>query len=157
MKKKFVPLFFMFPFVVLAQNSQYNLNSYLEQGTKAPNTHYLGEAWLNRVLQADENLSFNITKATFSANSTLDWHKHSESQVLVVVDGSGYYQEKGKNPIRLKVGDIIRAPANVEHWHAATKENDVTYLAIYSGETKWTQVLSREDYDRVANTLKVPK
>ena len=51
---------------------------------------------MNRVLQADENLSFNITKATFSANSTLDWHKHSESQVLVVVDGSLFLELLGR-------------------------------------------------------------
>tara|TARA_B100001057_G_C22804292_1_gene932706 strand:+ start:65 stop:322 length:258 start_codon:yes stop_codon:yes gene_type:complete len=69
----------------------------------------------------------------------------------------GLLSRKWKESYSSKVGDIIRTRANVEHWHAATKEKDVTYLAIYSGETKWTQVFSREDYDRATNTLKLPK
>ena len=31
---------------------------------------------------------------------------------------------------------------------------DVTYLAIYRGETQWTEVLSQEAYDQVAELLK---
>ncbi len=84
--------------VKCAQNAEYNLSSYLVEGTKAPNTHYIGEAWLNALLRADETLSYNITKATFKANSTLDWHKHTSPQVLIIVGGEGYYQEKGSNP-----------------------------------------------------------
>ena len=64
---------------VSAQDSDYVMSSYLDEGFKAPNTHYIGEAWLNRLLQADDDLAYNITKATFKANSTLDWHKHDIS------------------------------------------------------------------------------
>lgn len=139
----------------LAQSSEYSLNSYLDEGFKAPNTNYIGEAWLNSIIRADELLPYNITKATFKANSTLNWHKHNDIQVLIVVDGLGYYQEKGKQPIWLKVGDVLRCAPNTEHWHSSSKEKDVTYLAIYSGETTWTEVLSQESYDQVAAQLKV--
>ena len=121
---------------------------------KAPNTHYIGEAWLNGLLRADQDLNYNITKATFRANSTLDWHKHTSTQVIIVVEGEGYYQEREKEPVIMKVGDVIRCNPDIEHWHASSKEKDVTYLAIYSGETIWTEVLSQEDYDRVADKLK---
>ena len=57
---------------IYAQNSDYFMSSYLDEGFKAPNTHYIGEAWLNRLLRADDDLTYNITKATFKANSTLD-------------------------------------------------------------------------------------
>ena len=60
-------LFVLLPLFINAQNSEYNLNSYLDEGVKAPNTHYIGEAWLNGLLRADENLNYNITKATFRA------------------------------------------------------------------------------------------
>ena len=97
-----------------------------------------------------------MTKATFKANSTLDWHKHASTQVLVYVDGEGYYQEKGKDPIILKAGDILKCEKDTEHWHSSTKESDVTYLAIYGGEqpTTWTEVVSQEYYDSVAEKLK---
>ena len=74
-----------------AQTKEYEVSTYLEEGVKAPNTNYIGEAWLNSVLRSDENTPFNITKATFKANSTLNWHKHTDQQVLIIVSGKGYY------------------------------------------------------------------
>ncbi len=154
MKKLLTSLFIALPIIGFAQNSEYTLNSYKVAGMKAPNTHYIGEAWLNGIIRADESLNYNITKATFRANSTLDWHKHTTPQILIIVEGEGYYQEKGKGPIRIKEGDVLRCDPDIEHWHASSKEKDVTYLAIYSGETEWTEVLSQESYDKVAEALK---
>ena len=153
MKKLLSILLIVFSCSVYAQTSEYVLSSYLEAGFKAPNTNYLGEAWIKSVLRSDESIPFNITKATFKANSTLNWHKHTDQQVLIVVDGSGYYQEKGKQPIKIKTGDILRCTANLEHWHTSSKEKDVTYLAIYKGETTWTEVLTKQYYDQVAQQL----
>lgn len=157
MKKILFFLFTISSYLGFAQNSDYSINSYLIEGTKAPNTHYIGEAWLNSLLQADEDINYNITKATFRANSTLDWHKHATPQVLIIVEGEGYYQERGKAPIRMKVGDVIKCDKETEHWHTSSKENDVTYLAIYGGTqpTTWTEVLSQDYYDSVAKKLKL--
>lgn len=145
---------FLFPLFVAAQQAEYQISSYLEEGTKAPNTHYIGEAWLNGIIHDSEDINYNITKATFKANSTLDWHKHTEPQVLIIVDGQGYYQERGKAPVLLKEGDVITCAKDTEHWHSSSKKKEVTYLAIYSGETLWTEVLSQKDYDAVAQKLK---
>jgi len=145
--------FTLFSMSIFAQTNEYDVSSYLSEGFKAPNTNYLGEALLNPLIRADESLSYNITKATFKANSTLNWHKHTDQQVLILVSGKGYYQEKGKQPIVIKEGDVIRCSANTEHWHASSKEQDVTYLAIYKGETEWTNVLTQEAYDQVAELL----
>ena len=154
MKKLVTYLLVLLPLFVCAQNSDYDVTSYMDEGFKAPNTHYIGEAWLNGLIRADENLNYNITKATFKANSTLDWHKHTSPQVLIIVDGIGYYQERGKEPVIMKVGDVINCKKDTEHWHSSSKENNVTYLAIYSGATNWTEVLSQEEYDKVAEKLK---
>lgn len=140
---------------VFAQKTDYAISSYQTEGVKAPNTHYIGAAWLNPLLRADDDLDYNITKATFIANSTLDWHKHESVQVLVIVEDEGYYQERGKEPIILKEGDVIRCEKDTEHWHSSSKKNDVTYLAIYGGETPtvWTEVVSQAYYDKVAERL----
>ena len=149
-------LFILGPTYLVAQNSDYTVSSYLKEGTKAPNTHYIGEAWLNAIIHNDTELGYNITKATFKANSTLDWHKHGSAQVLIIVDGEAYYQERGKEPVILKEGDVIKCQKDIEHWHSSTKFNAVTYLAFYSGETPtiWTEVLTQEYYDKVAQKLK---
>ena len=156
--KKIIYLFVFFTSLIInSQNSNYKLTSYIEKGFKAPNKHYIGEAWLNRLLKSDNELPFGITKATFKANSTLDWHYHTSIQVLVVIEGEGYYQEKYKDPIRIKAGDVIRCEKEIEHWHASSKEKDVTYLALYGGNkpTVWTEVLSQEAYDKVADILRL--
>ncbi|SHG59219.1 cupin domain-containing protein [Flagellimonas flava] len=155
MRKLIYCLFILAPVYLIAQESDYIISSYQTEGTKAPNTHYLGEAWLNAIIHNDAELGYNITKATFKANSTLDWHKHSSAQVLIIVDGEAYYQERGKEPWILKEGDIIKCDQNIEHWHSSTKYSDVTYLALYGGgqPTVWTEVLSREYYDWVAEKL----
>jgi len=140
---------------VFAQKSDYKVSSYLTPGTKAPNTHYIGEAWLNSIIHDDQELGYAITKATFKANSTLDWHKHGTAQVLIIVDGEAYYQERETQPVILKKGDIIKCEKDTEHWHSSTKTSDVTYLALYGEEqpTTWTEVVTQEYYDSVAEKL----
>ena len=156
MKNLIVIIIAILPLFSYTQNSEYSITSYLDEGTRAPNTHYIGEAWLKRLISADGDLNYNITKATFKANSTLDWHKHPSPQVLIIVDGEGYYQERGKDPIRMRAGDIIKCNKETEHWHTSSKESDVTYLALYGGTqpTSWTEVMSQEYYDSVAQRLK---
>ncbi|MCA6496061.1 MAG: cupin domain-containing protein [Chitinophagaceae bacterium] len=145
----------LFPLVGLTQSAIYPISSYLDSGSKAPNTHYIGEAWLNNLLQPDPELNYNITKATFKANSTLDWHKHASPQILIIVEGAAYYQERGKEPVILKKGDVIKCKKETEHWHSSTKDLSVTYLAIYGTQpTIWTEKLTQEYYDSVAAKLK---
>jgi quercetin dioxygenase-like cupin family protein len=153
MKNILFILLALFSLSSYAQVEDYELSSYFEEGFKAPNTTYLGEAWLNPLIRSDDSLPYNLTKATFKANSTLNWHKHNDQQVLIIVSGKGYYQEKGKQPIVIKEGDILKCTANTEHWHSSSKHQDVTYLAIYKGETEWTEVLSQEAYEEAALLL----
>lgn len=155
MKNSITLLFVLFSLAVFAQDQEYQVSSYLTPGEKAPNIHYIGEAWLNGIIADDAELGYNITKATFKANSTLDWHKHSSPQVLIIVDGEAYYQERGKNAVVLKEGDIIKCEKDIEHWHSSTKNSDVTYLALYGGEqpTTWTEVVTQAYYDQIAEEL----
>ncbi len=155
MKKAAGIFLLIFPLLVYSQNSEYSINSYLDDGIKAPNTHHIGDAWLNFLLQADDDFKYNITQATFSPNSTLDWHKHSTPQVIIIVEGEGYYQERGKEAVILKKGDVIRCEKDIEHWHTSTAENKVSYIAIYGSEpTIWTEKLTQEYYNSVAQKLK---
>ena len=156
MKKIILFLFILSSLSSFSQDSEYKVSSYLSEGTKTPNTHYIGEAWLNAIIHDDAELGYKITKATFKANSTLDWHKHSSAQVIIVVDGEAYYQERGKEPVILKTGDVIKCKKDTEHWHSSTKNKDVTYLALYDGgqPTTWTEVVTMEYYNEVAKKLK---
>ncbi len=155
MKKLLLILIVLLPTITMAQEAQYNISSYLSEGVKAPNTHHIGEAWLNALIEADDDFDQNITQATFSPNSTLDWHKHSTPQVLVVLDGVGYYQERDKDAVVIKKGDVVMCEKDTEHWHTSSADNSVSYIAIYGKEpTIWTEKITRAYYDSVASKLK---
>lgn len=102
MRKLLFTLCMIAPLSLFAQSADYQVSSYMTDGKKAPNTHYIGEAWLNPILHDDAELGYNITKTTSKANSTLDWHKHTSAQVLIIVEGQAYYQERGKDRLYLK-------------------------------------------------------
>ena len=143
-------LILLFPIFSFAQDSEYNIRSFLNVGEKAQNIHHIGDAWLNFLSKADKDYNYNVVMATFSPNSTLDWHKHSTGQVLIVVEGEGYYQERGKDVIVLKKGDVIKSAKGVEHWHSSTPSNKVSYIAIYENEpTIWTEKLTKKYYDNI--------
>ncbi|WP_340203651.1 cupin domain-containing protein [Ascidiimonas sp. W6] len=155
MKNLVTILIILLSFFINAQNSAYNLSSYLGQGIKAPNTHHMGDAWLSFLVKADDDFDQNITQATFSANSTLDWHKHATNQIIIVLEGEGYYQEKGKEPIIIKKGDVVNCMKDTEHWHTSSADSSVSYIAIYGREpTIWTEKLTQEYYNTVAQKLK---
>ena len=155
MKQLTVVFSVLLPCLIYTQEPAYKVTSLMDEGMKAPNTHHLGEAWLNFLVEAGGDFKYNITQATFSANSTLDWHKHATPQVLIIIEGAGYYQERGKEPVVLKKGDVIKCEKDTEHWHTSTAETEVSYIAIYGSEpTVWTEKLTREYYDRVAEKLK---
>lgn len=49
----------------------------------------------------------------------------------------------------------MKCAKGTEHWHASSKENAVTYLALNGGTqpTTWTEKLSQEYYDGIAQKL----
>jgi hypothetical protein len=72
--KSFLLLFLLsMSILVSAQKSPYAVTSFLEQGPKAPNTHYIGEAWLSSLLQADADMNYNISAIS---------HQKIESQII---------------------------------------------------------------------------
>ena len=152
--KNLLLLFAICPVLGWSQTPGYKLSSFLNTDLsiekKAPNTHYIGNAWLNRIVIAEDDFAYNITQATFSADSTLDWHKHSTGQVLIVISGKGFYQERGKEVIVLEEGSIVKCDKDTEHWHSSTPEHNISYLAIYgASETIWTEKLSKQTYDQI--------
>jgi len=110
-------------------------------------------AWLLELHKADDLLNANIAVAEFLPNTRLAWHNHPGGQVLLITDGVGYYQEKGKQKQIVRVGDVIKCAPGVEHWHGASLESGLTYVAIspaQKGGTVWGQPVTDEDYRSTA-------
>ncbi len=124
--------------------------SIFPKGEKAPNVHHTGDVWLNHLSDADSTFDFNVVVATFAAGAKLDWHMHPAGQQLLITQGTGYYQERGEEVRIVKKGDVIKCPPGIEHWHAATPQTGVTYLAITGNiPTEWFERVTEEEYKNI--------
>jgi quercetin dioxygenase-like cupin family protein len=56
----------------------------------------------------------------------------------------------------MKKGDVLKCEKETEHWHTSSADSSVSYIAIYRSEaTVWTEKLTREYYNSVAEKLRV--
>lgn len=111
--------------------------------------NHTGTVWLTELAPADSIFSYNIAMATFAAGAKLDWHIHPAGQILLITEGIGYYQERGKPVQVVRKGEIIKCAPGVEHWHGATPGSSVTYIATtpaQKGKTIWLRRLSDSEY-----------
>jgi quercetin dioxygenase-like cupin family protein len=72
--------------------------------------NYTGNIWLS-----DSTFDPSFAMATHDAGAKLDWHAHPGGQVLLITEGTGYYQERGKPARIVHKGDVIKCAAGVEH------------------------------------------
>ncbi|MRX78441.1 cupin domain-containing protein [Pedobacter petrophilus] len=127
-----------------------NNNALFAKGEKLTNGYFTGDAYLETLLQKDKNNNFVMGAVTFEPGARTNWHTHPKGQVLIVTEGEGWYQEKGKPAKTIKKGDVINIPENVEHWHGATANIKMVHIAItnYEGETNavWLKPVTDEEY-----------
>ncbi|GBF19384.1 MULTISPECIES: DUF4440 domain-containing protein [Arenibacter] len=130
--------------------SLYAQESVFPKGKLAPNVHHKGDVWLSHVTEADETFDYHVAQAVSAPGAFLNWHIHPDGQQLLITNGIGYYQEKGKEVQVIQAGDVVKCLPNVEHWHGAAPNSPVTYLAI-SGKTPtvWTNELTQGEYDAI--------
>lgn len=105
-------------------------------GQGAPNDAYaqyfIGQSYLKRLTKDGEPIG--ISNVTFEPACRNNWHVHNAKtgggQVLICVEGDGWYQEWGKPAQSLKPGDIVEIPAGVKHWHGAKAGSWFSHLAF---------------------------
>ena len=121
------------------------------KGQPLPKEWFTGDASLSPLVAKDKNNDFSAGSVTFEPTARTNWHTHPRGQVLLVIEGSGYYQEKGKPARIIKKGDVVNIPENLEHWHGASPENKMVHIAItnYKEDVQvtWLQPVTDEEYN----------
>ena len=111
--------------------------------------NHTGKIWLSELNVGNSTFDPGIAQAVYGAGAKLDWHIHPGGQVLLITEGTGYYQERGK-PVRIvHKGDVIKCAPGVEHWHGAAPNSDFAYIAVtptQKGKTIWLEPVSEKDY-----------
>jgi len=95
-------------------------------------------------------LDTQVGSVRFEPGARTFWHKHPAGQILVVTDGIGFYQEKGKSVRIIRKGDVIKCVPDIIHWHGASPNESMTHIAITSsnssGRVNWMEEVTEKEY-----------
>lgn len=128
-------------------------------GMGEPNVNYakyfIGQSYLEPLTDPKETVF--IANVTFEPGCRNNWHIHHADkgggQLLICVDGEGWYQEEGKPAQSLKPGDVVTIPPEVKHWHGAKKDCWFSHLAVeVPGENtsnEWCEPVTDQEYQQL--------
>ncbi|NCD72072.1 cupin domain-containing protein [Mucilaginibacter agri] len=120
------------------------------KGEISTTNNHTGTVWLTELNKPDSVIDVAIATATFAPGAKLDWHIHPAGQILMITDGTGYYQEKGKPIQVVHKGDVIKCAPGIAHWHGASPQSSFTYIAVSTNsknnKTIWLQRLTDAEY-----------
>ncbi|MDE6586602.1 MAG: carboxymuconolactone decarboxylase family protein [Clostridia bacterium] len=126
-------------------------------GIGEPNTAYakyfIGKSYLKPL--TDPKKTVFMANVTFEPKCRNNWHIHKAEQgggqILLCVDGRGWYQEWGKDAQSLKAGDVVTIPAGVKHWHGAAADSWFSHIAVecagVNTSNEWLEPVSDEQYN----------
>jgi quercetin dioxygenase-like cupin family protein len=120
------------------------------KGEKITNDNFTGTAYLQPLIAADSLNATAIGNVTFEPGARSKWHFHPAGQILLVIDGVGYYQEKGQPKKILRKGDTVKCPPNVPHWHGASPDTTFVQVAVTNndkGATVWMDAVTDSEYN----------
>jgi len=126
-----------------------NQNAIFQKGDRAPVDYFTGSAWVN-ILVNEPVFNCQIVNVDFEPGARNFWHRHPGGQILLVTEGTGYYQEKGKPIQLLHKGDVVKILPDVIHWHGASPDSAFTHIAVNTntliGIVEWLQKVTDEEY-----------
>lgn len=135
--------------LALASPAQAQKASIFPKGELATVDNHTGNVWLKELSEPDSVFVYSIATATFAPGAKLDWHIHPAGQILLITEGVGYYQERGKPRQTVQKGQVIKCRPGVEHWHGASPTSTFTYLATtptQKGKTIWLKRVTAAEY-----------
>ena len=125
--------------------------------TGDPNTafaqYFIGQSYLKPLTDGAKTVF--VANMTFEPGCRNNWHIHHAKkgggQLLICVDGEGWYQEEGQPARSLKPGDVVTIPAEVKHWHSAKNDSWFSHLAVeVPGEetsNEWLEAVDNASYE----------
>jgi quercetin dioxygenase-like cupin family protein len=152
MRTRLYVIAFAVSLLFVFQSQAQTVDPIFPKGELSTAKNHTGDIWLSELNVGDSTFDPGIAQAVYGPGAKLDWHIHPGGQVLLITEGTGYYQERGK-PVRVvHKGDVIKCAAGVEHWHGAAPGSSFAYVAVtptQKGKTIWLEPVSDKDYNSV--------
>jgi quercetin dioxygenase-like cupin family protein len=121
------------------------------KGEKGPSENFTGNAWNTPLVANDSTYNTVIGNVYFEPGARSNRHRHPSGQILIITDGVGYHQIKGRPRQTIKKGDVVQCPPNVEHWHGASADTGMQQMYVLpkteNGIVTWLQKVTDEEYN----------
>ena len=134
-----------------SENKGTELQAIFPKGEKGVAEHFTGNVWNTSLVVDDSIYNTLIGNVYFEPGARSNWHTHPSGQILIITDGVGYHQIKGQPRQTIKKGDVVKCPANVEHWHGASPDIGMQQMYILpkteNGIVTWQQKVTDEEYN----------
>lgn len=123
-----------------------------QTNTSEVNSNFTGSVFVQMLVAKDSIFNTQMASVTFEPSARTNWHYHPSGQILIITDGTAYYQEQGKPKQILFKGQVVKCPPNVRHWHGATPHGTMTHVAmspnLERGSVVWLQKVTDEEYEK---------
>ena len=104
-----------------------------------------GANFTGKVTVGDSS-NMRSSRIRFEAGARTNWHTHSAAQLLLVEEGRGRLYEQGGDIVELRAGEPVLTKPNVLHWHGAAPDQHALQFSVYSGDLKWAEAVSDDEY-----------
>jgi 4-carboxymuconolactone decarboxylase len=138
--------------IAFAKISTAQQSTIFPKGEISTTDNHTGTVWLKELNTPDTTFNLSLAHATFAPGAKLDWHIHPGGQYLLVTEGTGYYQEKGKAIQIVHPGEVIKCLPGVAHWHGASPTSTFSYIGTtptHKGKTIWLKRVTEEEYKSI--------
>jgi quercetin dioxygenase-like cupin family protein len=137
---------------VKKQSASSETKAIFPKGELGPAQNFTGKAWNYGLVSNDTVYNTLVGNVYFEPGARSNWHTHPAGQILIITDGVGYHQIKGKPRQTIRKGDVIKCPPNVEHWHGASPDTALQQMYIIpntqKGIVQWLQPVTDKEYSR---------
>jgi 4-carboxymuconolactone decarboxylase len=119
---------------------------------QGPAANFTGSVRVDPLFQAAGGNRASGSLVTFDAGAHSAWHTHPTGQVLIVTAGTGRVQQWGQPMDEIRVGDVVRIPPDVKHWHGAAPATSMAHISVVEqpatgAAVVWMEKVSPEQYN----------
>lgn len=122
-------------------------------GAAASTENFTGRVRIEPLFTAIDPSHASGGAVTFEAGARTAWHSHPRGQTLIITAGTARVQRWNGPVEEARVGDVVRIPADVKHWHGASPQAAMTHIAITEHRdgtaVEWMEAVSEEQYRSV--------
>jgi quercetin dioxygenase-like cupin family protein len=120
---------------------------------------FTGDVWIDVIARGEAPSRMRVNVVRFAPGARTAWHAHAAGQTLHVLEGRGLVRARGGEPVEIRPGDTIHAPAGEWHWHGAAPDHFMTHLAMWEApadgpESEWAEQVTDAEYRARPNTRK---